>query len=215
MTPADVATSDIGERFGPAALSFVFILAARGGSLALSDDRLAASLGVTVKTFRRVRSALASADVISYKPGRKGRPTTYTVGSAVWSGPEPTPPPAPSALKKRGKPAEPKKREPFPLFDVIVEFSGANPGQSGRVAKLARLIEKAGITAERFREDFPLVLATYAPWRTSMDLGTITECWGWILNPPHKNGKPAQPDSIDMAKEAFEAAGGNPWKVKN
>lgn len=120
-----------------------------------------------------------------------------------------------SSATTEGEDKTPKERERFPMFDAIVELSGADAKQAGgRIAKLAHAILNAGIDVDRFRDRIRSVVARYAPWRKTLDLDTLTACWKWIITPPAEvETGPAKGDKaiLDAATGTAAAGGKRPY----
>jgi len=238
MTPhAAVFGAKLGAKYGPAALALLYVVAAAGGEWTGPDAELAALMGCSLRQMQKVRSALVAAAGLAYSVTSRGGPRTYRVPSAangvagaasvtgsVGINPDAASPPPSSMvlgavgdeLEATQPPTVPvaKKRKPLPsdpLFDAIVDFAygGVRPKEGGRIAKLANEMLSAGLTADRFRRELPAVVVKYAAWRQTLDLGTITACWRWILSPPAVVGKAVRPSEAELAAEAMQ--NGNPW----
>lgn len=207
MTAHPLLTDGLG-RHGPVAVALALAVGTTG-TLAATDPELAELLGCSVRTLQSARTALAADAVLSYKRGRKGRPTEYTAARqcachADHPGPKP---------KRERKP-----QDTDPLFDAICWLVGETVKFSapGRVAKLAHQMLKAGLTAERLKDEIFLVAATYAGWRdiNTLDLDSLTKYWPYILTPPQRAaGKGDQKQAAEPFSRmysAYQTAGGNP-----
>jgi hypothetical protein len=217
MTPSDITfTARLGEAHGPVALALLYAVAAAGGEWSGRCEDLAAVVGCSLRQLQIVRGALVTAGVLTYTSWQRGKPAVYRTA---------TPPRLASGTDTAGEEAPPlvsvpatrgRKPQPSdPLFDAIVSFAygGLRPAKSGRVAALAVEMAKAGLDADRFRAEIAVVVGRFAPYRTTLDIDTITKCWRWILSPPATVEKPAgksPPSAFDLARKA--TANGNPFR---
>lgn len=85
-----------------------------------------------------------------------------------------------------------------PYFDALAALCGrAAVNQArGRVGKMAKDMEAAGLTVDRLREELPAVVRRYAPRFRVIDLTVVACCWPWILDPPRTVGPSPAADAV-------------------
>lgn len=82
-----------------------------------------------------------------------------------------------------------KKAHPLsPWFDAIADAIGptAAKAAAGRVLKIAKGLQDAGITPDEFRDRIGPTIRRHAPWRKVVDLSAVQCCWPWIKEPPQE-----------------------------
>lgn len=106
-------------------------------------------------------------------------------------------------------PKKPARANPLgPWFDAIAGVVGptAVKAANGRVARIAKGMRDAGVAPERVA-DLGAVVRRYAPWRKTIDLGTVQACWPWLVEPPPAAG-PAGGGEVGAMLKAIHDNGG-------